>query len=58
MRITDLLKPSAIELNVSLASKSAAIDKLVSLHEKAETSLMLLSTRTEYSREKNWVQQR
>ncbi len=35
MRITDLLKPSAIELNVSLASKSAAIDKLVSLHEKS-----------------------
>lgn len=35
MRITDLLKQSAVELNVSLNSKSAAIDKLVSLHEKS-----------------------
>lgn len=35
MRITDLLKQSAIELNVSVASKQAAIDKLVSLHEKS-----------------------
>ncbi len=29
MRITDLLKQSAIELNVSVANKQAAIDKLV-----------------------------
>lgn len=35
MRITDLLKQSAIELNVSAASKQAAIDKLVSLHQKS-----------------------
>lgn len=35
MRITDLLKPNAIEMNVSLSSKAAAIDKLVSLHEKS-----------------------
>ena len=35
MRITDLLKQSAIELNVSVASKQAAIDKLVSLHDKS-----------------------
>ena len=35
MRITDLLKQSAIELNVSVANKQAAIDKLVSLHEKS-----------------------
>lgn len=35
MRITDLLKQSAIELNVSAASKQAAIDKLVSLHDKS-----------------------
>lgn len=35
MRITDLLKQSAIELNVSVASKQAAIDKLVSLHNKS-----------------------
>lgn len=35
MRITDLLKQSAIELNVSVATKQAAIDKLVSLHEKS-----------------------
>lgn len=35
MRITDLLKQSAIELNVSVATKQTAIDKLVSLHEKS-----------------------
>jgi fructose PTS system EIIBC or EIIC component len=35
MRITDLLKQSAIELNVSVASKQEAIDKLVSLHAKS-----------------------
>ena len=35
MRITDLLKQSAIELNVSVANNQAAIDKLVSLHEKS-----------------------
>lgn len=35
MRITDLLKQSAIELNVSVANKQAAIDKLVSLHDKS-----------------------
>lgn len=34
MRITDLLNPNAIELDVSLQSKEAAIDKLVSLHSK------------------------
>ena len=35
MKITDLLKKDAIELNTSVASKSDAIDKLVALHEKA-----------------------
>ena len=35
MRITDLLKSNAIELNVSLASKDEAIEKLIALHEKA-----------------------
>ena len=35
MKIIDLLKKDAIELNTSVASKSDAIDKLVSLHEKA-----------------------
>ena len=35
MRITDLLKSNAIELNVSLATKDEAIDKLIALHEKA-----------------------
>ncbi len=34
MRIKDLLKVEAIELGVSAASKEAAIDKLVSLHDK------------------------
>lgn len=34
MRITDLLKSTAIELNVSVASKDEAIDKLIALHEK------------------------
>ena len=37
MRITDLLKSNAIELNVSLASKDEAIEKLIALHEKAGT---------------------
>lgn len=35
MRITDLLKSNAIELNVSLATKDEAIDRLIALHEKA-----------------------
>ena len=35
MRITSLLKSSAIELNVSLATKDEAIDRLIALHEKA-----------------------
>lgn len=35
MRITDLLKSEAIELNVDLKTKEEAIDKLVALHEKA-----------------------
>ncbi len=34
MRITDLLKADAVALGVKVADKSAAIDKLVSLHEK------------------------
>lgn len=34
MRITDLLKKDGIALNVKASSKSEAIDKLVSLHEK------------------------
>lgn len=34
MRIIDLLQPEAIELDVSVASKDEAIDKLISLHEK------------------------
>ena len=35
MKIIDLLKKDAIALNVSLDSKQEAIDKLISLHEKA-----------------------
>ena len=35
MRITDLLAPKAVELGVSVASKPAAIDKLIALHEGA-----------------------
>jgi PTS system fructose-specific IIC component len=35
MRITDLLKADAVALGVKLSDKQAAIDKLVSLHEKA-----------------------
>ncbi|MDO4532387.1 MAG: fructose PTS transporter subunit IIB, partial [Coriobacteriia bacterium] len=35
MRIVDLLAPEAIELGVSVASKSDAIEKLISLHEGA-----------------------
>ena len=35
MRIIDLLKKDAIELNTSAASKSEAIEKMVSLHQKA-----------------------
>ncbi len=35
MRIIDLLKPEAIELNASVASKQAAIDRLIELHEQA-----------------------
>lgn len=35
MRITDLLKSEAIDLHCTVASKEQAIDKLVSLHEKA-----------------------
>ena len=35
MRILDLLKKEAIQLSVPLASKEEAVDKLVSLHEKA-----------------------
>lgn len=34
MRITDLLKKNGIALNVNVTDKSAAINKLVSLHEK------------------------
>ncbi|MFR5876843.1 MAG: fructose-specific PTS transporter subunit EIIC [Eubacterium sp.] len=36
MRIIDLLKKEAVDLNVSVLSKGEAIDKLVSLHEKAD----------------------
>lgn len=36
MRITDLLKKNGIALNVNVSDKSAAISKLVSLHEKCE----------------------
>lgn len=35
MRITDLLKSNAIELNISLATKDEAIDRLIALHERA-----------------------
>ena len=35
MRIIDLLKPNAIELNASVQTKDEAIDKLVSLHAQA-----------------------
>ena len=39
MRIIDLLKSDAIELNTLASSKSEAIDKLVALHEKARNLL-------------------
>ena len=32
MKITDLLKKDAIALNTAVASKSEAIDKMISLH--------------------------
>lgn len=35
MRIIDLLKESAVELNTAASSKEAVIDKLISLHEKS-----------------------
>ena len=35
MRIIDLLKADAIELNSSVKSKAEAVDKLIALHEKA-----------------------
>ena len=35
MRITDLLKSSAIALGVKAADKQAAINQLVALHEKS-----------------------
>lgn len=35
MRIIDLLKATAIELNSSVSDKAQAIDKLISLHDKA-----------------------
>lgn len=35
MRIIDLLKKEAIDLNVSIATKGEAIDKMISLHEAA-----------------------
>ena len=34
MRITDLLKPKAIEIGAKVKDKEAAIEKLVSLHDK------------------------
>ena len=57
MRITDLLKKSGIALGVKVADKSEAIDKLVSLHESAETSRMLKPTKRESSTVKNSAQQ-
>ena len=35
MRITDLLKPTAIELNANVSSKIEEIDKLIALNEAA-----------------------
>ena len=35
MRITDLLKSNAIELNLDLSTKDEAIDRLIALHERA-----------------------
>jgi PTS system fructose-specific IIC component len=35
MKIIDLLKKDAIELNVTVASKDEAIDKMIALHQKA-----------------------
>lgn len=52
MRITDLLKSNAIELNVSLATKDEAIDKLIALHEKAGNLTDAASTRRIFSKEK------
>lgn len=36
MRIIDLLKKSAVELNLSALTKDEAIDRLISLHEKSD----------------------
>ena len=46
MRIIDLLKSEAIELNTTAASKSEAIDKLVALHEKAGNLLDVSAYKT------------
>lgn len=35
MRIIDLLKAAAVELNISVNSKADAIDKMIALHEKS-----------------------
>lgn len=51
MKIIDLLKKNAIELNASVASKNDAIDKLIALHEKAGNLLDVRSTRRQYLQE-------
>lgn len=51
------IKKSGIALGVKVADKSEAIDKLVSLHENAETSRMLKPTKRESSNVKNSAQQ-
>ena len=47
MRIIDLLKSGAIELNTSVATKEEAIDKLVALHDAVGN----LADRQEYKHE-------
>ena len=52
MKIIDLLKKDAIELNTSVASKSDAIDKLVALHEKAGNLVDVNAYKMQYLQEK------
>ena len=52
MKIIDLLKKNAIELNASVASKNDAIDKLIALHEKAGNLLDVNEYRRQYLQER------
>lgn len=57
MRITDLLKKNGIALNVNITDKSAAISKLVSLHEKCGNLKDTAAFKEAFLREKKWAQQ-